>query len=329
MGGGIPEQPKESLLAPRGKEIITTPAGTFNATVVSWKIGQVSRIWVLDDFPFPVKADAYNIDAPQTKSYTFELLESGIDTNVIIQSKEHQYPPIDGIITEAGCHTLDGQILTLFSNDQSINICKYGSKTFLVTYAPFCHVQKSPTWTDPDSGRSFSFQSGCDAPRTPKNPCEYPYTYVDGTVPVSLYHEPIVVRDDAFFVSINISETSCQWINFDSARPSIKIEVDDVEDVKGYLNVTIPAELLSGNFTLLVNGVPREYDLRTADGYSTISFTQQYHYTGSRPHDRIEIIGTSAVPEFRSFWVLPVTIGFILALVSSRKLWTKNKLPSS
>ncbi|TLY04232.1 MAG: hypothetical protein E6K92_03575 [Thaumarchaeota archaeon] len=46
-GGGYPEQPKESFVAPRGKEIITAPAGTFNTTVVSWKLGQVRRIWVL------------------------------------------------------------------------------------------------------------------------------------------------------------------------------------------------------------------------------------------------------------------------------------------
>ena len=299
-GGGIPEAPKESFVAPRSKETITTPAGTFNTTVVSWKIGQVSRIWVLDDFPFPVKADVYNLDVPQTKNYAFELLESGVNPKINNQSVEQQYPLIVGTITETGCRVLDGNIVALLSNDQYINTCKYESKSFLITYVSFCNTEREGSWMDPDSGKSFVFGNSCDAPRIPKNPCEYPYTYVDATIPVRLYHEQIVVNDRIFFVTVNISETTCQWISFDSSRPSIKIEVDDVENVKGYLNVTIPAELLSGNFTLLVNGLPRDYYVKTADGYSTISFTQQYHYTGSRPHDRIEIIGTSTVPEFQA-----------------------------
>ena len=40
-------------------ETITTPAGTVDAIVVGWYSGNDNEIWIVDDFPFPVKALTY------------------------------------------------------------------------------------------------------------------------------------------------------------------------------------------------------------------------------------------------------------------------------
>ena len=40
-------------------ETITTPAGTVDAIVVGWYSGSDNEIWIVDDFPFPVKALTY------------------------------------------------------------------------------------------------------------------------------------------------------------------------------------------------------------------------------------------------------------------------------
>ncbi len=40
-------------------DTITTPAGTADTVVVGWYSGNNNEIWVLDDFPFPVKALTY------------------------------------------------------------------------------------------------------------------------------------------------------------------------------------------------------------------------------------------------------------------------------
>lgn len=43
------------------QEAVQTQAGTFDAFVLSYKLGEkTSRIWVVKDLPFPVKAEAYN-----------------------------------------------------------------------------------------------------------------------------------------------------------------------------------------------------------------------------------------------------------------------------
>ncbi|AFS83559.1 peptidase [Candidatus Nitrosopumilus sediminis] len=46
-------------LIPKRTETITTPAGTADAVVVGWYSGNNNEIWIVDDFPYPVKALTY------------------------------------------------------------------------------------------------------------------------------------------------------------------------------------------------------------------------------------------------------------------------------
>jgi hypothetical protein len=54
IGGG-----SDAQLIPSRVESITTPAGTFDTIVVGWYSGNDNEIWLVDDFPFPVKALTY------------------------------------------------------------------------------------------------------------------------------------------------------------------------------------------------------------------------------------------------------------------------------
>jgi len=42
-----------------GVETITTPAGTVDTVVVGWYSGNFNKIWIVDEFPYPVKALTY------------------------------------------------------------------------------------------------------------------------------------------------------------------------------------------------------------------------------------------------------------------------------
>ena len=48
-----------SQLIPIQKDTIVTPAGIDDTVVVGWYSGNVNKIWILDDFPFPIKALTY------------------------------------------------------------------------------------------------------------------------------------------------------------------------------------------------------------------------------------------------------------------------------
>ena len=63
---------------PTAIETVTVPAGTWETVLISWKTGgATSDVWIVDDFPFPIKASTLThvssgIPPPE---YTFELLE--------------------------------------------------------------------------------------------------------------------------------------------------------------------------------------------------------------------------------------------------------------
>ena len=65
-------------VAPMALETITVPAGTWDTVQVGWKTGgAASKVWIVDDFPFPIKAKTYthvSEGIPPTE-YEFKLLD--------------------------------------------------------------------------------------------------------------------------------------------------------------------------------------------------------------------------------------------------------------
>jgi hypothetical protein len=75
-----------SEIKPAGTEQVTFAgaqslcgAPSCDATLVSWHKGVDSKVWVVNDFPFPVKAETYaDVTTPPAPiQYSFELLETG------------------------------------------------------------------------------------------------------------------------------------------------------------------------------------------------------------------------------------------------------------
>ena len=65
-------------IIPTAIEKVTVPAGIYDTVLISWKTGgATSKVWVVDGFPFPVKAQTYthvSSGIPPTE-YRFTLLE--------------------------------------------------------------------------------------------------------------------------------------------------------------------------------------------------------------------------------------------------------------
>ncbi len=92
-------------VAPLDLETITVESGTWDTVIVGWHTGgQSSSIWIVDDFPFPIKASTFThvsegIPPPE---YQFELLE---------YRENVQQNPFEGIVSTAdtaaamGCQT--------------------------------------------------------------------------------------------------------------------------------------------------------------------------------------------------------------------------------
>jgi len=92
-------------VVPTAIETVTVPAGTWETVLVGWKTGGYeSEVWIVDDFPFPIKA------------YTFTHVSEGIPPPeykfTLLDYKENvQQSPFEGIISTAdeylaqGCDT--------------------------------------------------------------------------------------------------------------------------------------------------------------------------------------------------------------------------------
>ena len=65
-------------ILPTAIETLTTPADTFDTVMIQWKTGGVkSQVWIVDEFPFPVKAKTHvhvSSGVPPVE-YEFELLD--------------------------------------------------------------------------------------------------------------------------------------------------------------------------------------------------------------------------------------------------------------
>jgi hypothetical protein len=65
-------------IIPTAEEKVAVPSGMFDSVLISWKTGgKINRVWVVDDFPFPVKADTYAhvAEGVPPQEYRFELLD--------------------------------------------------------------------------------------------------------------------------------------------------------------------------------------------------------------------------------------------------------------
>jgi len=73
-------------IIPQEMQIITVPGGTFETALIAWRTGgETSRVWVVDEFPFPIKAETFThvssgIPPPE---YQFQLLDykENVQTN--------------------------------------------------------------------------------------------------------------------------------------------------------------------------------------------------------------------------------------------------------
>lgn len=85
-------------LKPLGKEQITTNAGTFDTTVIGWHKGVDNRIWVKDNFPYPIKAETYvEVASGQPPlQFAFTLEETGTGKPETPESQEEiPMPPLE------------------------------------------------------------------------------------------------------------------------------------------------------------------------------------------------------------------------------------------
>jgi hypothetical protein len=97
-----------SPISPSGKATVTTPAGTFNTTVITWHKGVDNNIYIKDNLPYPVKAKTFadiTTGNPPIQ-FAFDLLATGQGQPKLPQSKEEIPKPPQERRTERGTYVI-------------------------------------------------------------------------------------------------------------------------------------------------------------------------------------------------------------------------------
>lgn len=115
-----------------------------------------------------------------------------------------------------------------------------------------------------------------------------------------------VVVDGTHFQVVTESNSSISDFNFIKEDKKLLFNVTGPTDTSGFCNVTIPNQLLGGPISVTFDGQPLSEMLTFDNGTHTWLYFTYLHSA-----HRIEIIGTTAVPEFSSIILLP-----LLALVT-------------
>lgn len=135
------------------------------------------------------------------------------------------------------------------------------------------------------------------------------YPGVDQTVstepPQNIKDFTITEEGKDFTVTVNGYYFIPQSVTFDKEKKTLTLELDTSDSFR-QVDFDIPTELLDGDFTVLVNGVERDANIHKMDGY-----THFIPWPGEDDHTTIEVIGTSAVPEFGILAPIVLTMSII------------------
>lgn len=147
-------------LKPLGKEQITTNAGTFDTTVVGWHKGVDNKIWVMDNFPYPIKAETYvevaSGQAPLQFAFTLEKTGTG-KPEVPKSEQEIPTPPLQRD-TGRGTYTvsLDWQPASIEAN----STVKFGVSFYGNDGLPLNRVSYDFTVTDAKGEKIYEKTNG-------------------------------------------------------------------------------------------------------------------------------------------------------------------------
>jgi parallel beta-helix repeat protein len=115
-----------------------------------------------------------------------------------------------------------------------------------------------------------------------------------------------------------VSNSTITDLNFSAATKTLSFNVTGANGTAGFCRVTIPLLLMSGRWTVTVNGTQLSapnLNITIYENYTYIYFT--YHHST----ETVKITSTTAIPELQPYMLLPLLtiITLLTAIVSKRK----------
>jgi len=126
----------------------------------------------------------------------------------------------------------------------------------------------------------------------------------------------VFAERENFTISVDAGYSIPKDLIFDKENKKITIDIDTSDSLK-QVSILVPHELLNGKYTVFENGV--EQNLVDYGRYSEINGYSEFRPWIDSDHTRVEIVGTTVIPEFQSVAVI-VLIASILPIILISKL---------
>lgn len=119
----------------------------------------------------------------------------------------------------------------------------------------------------------------------------------------SIYQHKVLWNEIDFTVSVSTNSTVTNFA-FDQPEKTESFEIAGTNGTTGFCNVTIPKELLNGDFSLWIDGSPVSFTITQNSTHSYL------HFNYTHTVHKVRIAGTTVIPE--RIHLLPVAMIFIL-----------------
>jgi len=216
----------------------------------------------------------------------------------------HSNITIYGTIIEESCEIIGGRIITEFidaQHTQMIDLCKYGDRYFrLVISYPGTGIEPEGSWKDPETGKHYTFSYPTEEPK----PCDLTNSWGNsygGAAYLNTENAKLTVSaGEQHFDILALSKGTICDFWFIQEEKKVSLGIRGLASSTSFLDVTVPQELLSGDFKVLVDGNEVEFKIKTTRTNSTLSL--EFPFSGvSIVNKQIDIIGTQVIPEFSTF----------------------------
>ncbi len=248
----------------------------------------------------------------------YEKISANSDDEFTVQSQKHLYKPGDNVIIQG---SIWSDLMTSLGtvNTVSIQVKDNGGN---VVYDGKGQVDTSGDYTTqfqlPSDAKQGAYTVSVNADVSADvlgNLALKTKAALDSStkfVVVSPNSMSVKAEGHDFDVKVASNSTSVSNLNFDEQNKKLSFTVQGDAGTKGVTEITIPKSLLSGDLTVMIDGqaMAQSDVVETASTDTETTLELNYHHSTHQ----IDIVGTSAVPEFSSVVSL-VLVASVLAVV--------------
>jgi predicted secreted protein with PEFG-CTERM motif len=253
----------------------------------------------------------------------YDKISTDSDNEFTVQAQKHLYKPGDNVTVQG---SIWSSLLTSLGNASTVSI-QVKDNDGNVVYDGKSQIDASGAYTaefqlPSDAKGRYTVDANIDVSSDILNTLASKTKDVldESTKIVVVSENAMSVRAEGhdFDVKIASNSTSVNNLNFDEQNKKLSFTVQGDPGTKGVTEVTIPKSLLSGDLTVMIDGqaMAQSDVVETDNTDNETTLELNYHHSTHQ----IDIVGTSAVPEFGTLASIVLVASVLSVVVLSSKI---------